>query len=198
MTNTTTESATENLPEDQPSPEKPSKLIAFIKRLQGYSDRWWYLPLMGFLIFLDLFVVFIPSETILVKTVLLKPSRWFIAPLFLIFCSAVGAVALAACTHQWGEPFLNWLVGPAALQSKTWLDTEKFIADHGPWAMALISLGPFPQQPGVVLCGLGHMKLSTLFWAVFLGRAPKYFLFSFLAWRLPGIFKTKFKKILDF
>lgn len=149
---------------------------------------------MGLLIFLDLFVVFIPSETLLVKTVLLKPSRWFIAPLFLIFCSALGAVALAVCTHYWGEPFLNWLVGPAALQSKTWLDTKNFIAQHGPWAMALISLGPFPQQPGVVLCGLAHMKYSTLFWAVFLGRAPKYFLFSFVAWKLPHLFATKLKK----
>lgn len=176
--------------------EVPRRLKQFIEKLTLYVDRPWYVPLMGFLVFIDLFVGFIPSEAVLVKTVLLKPRSWVLITVVLISSSALGAVTLGYLAHTYGEPFLHWLAGDI-LHSDEWKWAHDFIERHGPWAMALISLSPLPQQPAVAACGLAGMPLMTLFSAVWLGRAPKYFGFAYLATKAPHLYEKYLKKILE-
>jgi len=174
----------------------PRRLKELFAKLGRYADRPWYLPLMGFLVFIDLFVGVIPSEALLVKTVMLKPRQWVFVTVFLITSSALGAVTLGYLAHAYGEPFLAWLAGDI-LHSEEWNRAHGFIERHGAWAMALISLSPFPQQPAVAACGLAGMPLMTLFSAVWLGRAPKYFLFAYLATQAPHLYAKYLKRILE-
>ena len=175
-------------------PNKPF-FIRTLKKFQHYADRWWYLPLMCWLIFLDLFLLVFPSEWILVKTVLLRPSRWLITTFALIMSSAVGAVCLAALTQQLGPSFLIHIFGEPLLHSSTWLKIHDTIDRHGMLGLFLMAIGPLPQQPAVALCGLAKMNPLKVFLGVFLGRLPKYFLFGSLARYSPGFFKKHFVRL---
>lgn len=151
---------------------------------------------MGALVFADLFVAFIPSDALVVKTALLRPRRWIYSALFMTTASALGAILLGSLCHAYGETFITWLLGDV-FQSTEWDWTTKFIDQYGFWAMAFISISILPQQPGVAICGLAGMPLPLLFLAVWVGRAPKYLLFSYLATKAPDFYEKHLKKFVE-
>lgn len=176
--------------------EVPRGLKEFFSKLQLYVDRWWYLPLMGALVFADLFVAFIPSDALVVKTAMLRPRRWLYSALFMTTASALGAVLLGYLSHAYGETFITWLLGDV-FRSSEWEWTTKFIDNYGFWAMAFIAISILPQQPGVAICGLAGMPLPLLFLAVWAGRAPKYVLFAYLATKAPDFYEKHLKKYVE-
>jgi len=151
---------------------------------------------MGFLVFIDLFVVFIPSEAVMIKTIILKPKRWFAISTFMILSSALGAITLGYLVQTYGHDFVQWLLGDI-FGSKEWIKTEHLVNKHGGWGLAFISFSPLPQQIPVVVCALAKMPLLTIFLAVFLGRAPKYYLFALLALKFPHLYDKYLKKIIE-
>jgi len=155
-----------------------------IVRLEKFADRPWYLPAMGLLAALDLFVGVIPTDGVLISTVLLRPKRWVLAFIVIATSSALGAVALALAVQNLGEPFVNYLLGDA-LQTPTWIKVSDFLQEQGVLTLAFISVGPAPQQPAVVLGALAHMPLSKIFIAVWIGRALKYGIFAWAATHAP-------------
>ena len=62
-------------------------------------DRPWYVALVGGLAALDLFIMIIPTDGLLVTSVLVRPKRWVSWFLWVSIGSAVGAAALAAIIH---------------------------------------------------------------------------------------------------
>lgn len=171
----------------------------FFAHLKDFSNRPWYLPLVCLLAFIDLFVIVIPTEGMIVTTSILKPKRWWLTALCVTTSSSLGALALGALGRYGGEPFVTWVMGPDFFQSANWIRMSDWIGHYGFWGLWFIALGPLPQQPAILICALAHMKLPEIFFAVYLGRAPKYFLFSYLATHSPKWFRKVFgdKFILD-
>jgi len=136
--------------------------------------------------------MFIPTEGMIVTTTLMRPKRWWITALFVTIASACGAMTLAWLGTRYGEPFTLWLLGDNVFESAMWIRMNGWIQDYGFWGLWFVAIGPLPQQPAILICTLGHMTPFEIATAVFLGRAPKYFLFSYLATKGPQWFKHAF------
>lgn len=157
----------------------------WIKKLQKYSDRAWYLPLLSIIIGLDLFVLIIPSDAMMISSVLLRPKRWGRICLWVSAGSAFGALALAALL-QWDSAWLMHFL-PDIFQSSGWEQTDAFLDTHGGWALAVFSFSLLPQQPAVALAALAGMPLSLIFISVFAGRLVKYGLLAYFASHAPRL-----------
>lgn len=154
------------------------KIFAFLRR---HSKNAWYLPFVCLLAFIDLFIVVIPTEGLIITTSVMRPRRWLLTALSVTSASSLGALTMALITRSYGEPFVAWIAGADFLQAPMWIRTQGWIDEYGFWGILFIALGPLPQQPAILIGALAHMNPVAIFWAVFLGRLPKYVTFSFLA-----------------
>lgn len=160
------------------------RLLKILRRLQAYADRPWYLPTVALLGGLDLFILIIPTDALLISSVLLRPRSWIRATLWATSGCALGSLALGALV-QW--EVADWLRTqlPETFGHSYWIWTEQFIGNHGAIALAVIAFSPFPQLPGVVIAALGGMSLPTLFLAVWVGRFVKYGIYAYIASHAP-------------
>ncbi len=168
------------------------RVARLIIRAQRRVDRPWFLPALAGLAFIDLFCAVIPTDGLLISSVLLRPKRWLSMFLWTTTGSGLGAVALSLVVHALGEPLANRLLADA-MASPNWIKTTAFLTDHGGWALGAMAFGPLPQQPAVVVCALAQMPLMTIFLAVWIGRGVKYGAFAWAAAYAPDWFK-KFGK----
>ncbi|MCB0405059.1 MAG: hypothetical protein KDD51_09750 [Bdellovibrionales bacterium] len=161
------------------------KLAFWTRKFQRYSDRRWYLPLLATVVGLDLFFLVVPSDGLLVSSVMLRPKRWMRICLWVSVGSSLGALALAALV-QWDS---IWLmdVFPGLFQSSQWESTNAFIDQHGAWALALFSFSILPQQPAVVISALAGMPLELILASVLVGRFVKYAILSYVASHAPRL-----------
>lgn len=152
--------------------------MSVLEKLKNFADRTWYVPLIGVLAAVDLFIVILPIEWLMIPGVLMKPRRWLPIALVITTGSALGSLALAALAQAHGPAFIeNHL--PSLIQSIRWKQSSEFIQLHGPLALLVIAGSPLPQQPAVAFAGLSKMSLPLVFSVVWVGRALKY---CFVAW----------------
>jgi membrane protein YqaA with SNARE-associated domain len=167
------------------------RVTKFIAHAERFSNRWWYSPLLALLAGIDLFVGFIPTDGVVISSVLLQPKRWIGMFLWASAGSALGALALSLAVHGLGVSVIQPMFHKT-LESTTWVSIASFLIDYGAPALALISISPFPQQPAVVLCALAGLPLTPIFLAIFIGRGLKYGLFAWAASHAPKLIE-KFK-----
>ena len=176
------------------------EISRWIVSLQKYANRPWYIPLVGFLALLDHFVFVIPTDALLISTVMLKKRKWIQAFLWVSIGSTLGAVLVAYLVQVFGEPMIQWLVG-GDIQTE-WVKTRQFIDDYGNVGIALLAFGPFPLAPGIIIAALAGMPLFELGIWTLLGRSVKYLIFSWAATHVPHLLnrfwgvKTELKDLL--
>lgn len=156
-------------------------LLIKLSNLQRFVDRPWYLPLLTLLVALDLFLAFIPSDALLIASVLVRPKRWWKFFIALTTGSACGALALAVLSRVIGPRLLDVLQMTETLKSPTWVKVQGWLHEYGGPALGFVALGPLPQQPAVALCGLSSLSFFTIFMWVWLGRGLKYGLYAYIA-----------------
>lgn len=157
-------------------------------RAERYCDRWWYLPLLALMAGADLFLIVIPTEGLLVSSVMLRPRKWIRYFLWASIGSGLGAFLLALLTQIYGEPLVTWLAGDT-FNTPAWHKTEGFFDKYGILAMIFVAVGPLPSQPAVIIGALAHMSAIGLALAVLVGRAVKYALFAWSATHAPKLFE---------
>jgi uncharacterized membrane protein YdjX (TVP38/TMEM64 family) len=155
----------------------------FVALLKRYASRPWFLPLVCFLAFIDLFVIILPTEGMIMTTTVIRPRRWLLTGICVATSSALGAVALSLAARHYGEPFVAWAAGKDFLQSARWIRTTRWIDHYGFWAVLVTALGPIPQQPVVLVAAVAGLPLPAIFFGAWLGRLPKYAFFSYIAAR---------------
>lgn len=171
----------------------PQKLNQAIARLEKFTDRWWYMPAVGGLAFLDFFIGIVPTDGLLISSVMLQPKRWLRAAFFVTIGSALGAVAVAAAVHALGTSIVDWALGPEVWESAGWVKAQQLLDDHGVWALFLMAVGPLPLVPFAILAGVGGMPLAEIFVSSLVGRAIKYVVFSWVSAKAPHLLR-KFMK----
>jgi membrane protein YqaA with SNARE-associated domain len=144
------------------------KLLKQFLKLQHFVDRCWYLPVLGLLAGLDLFVLVVPTDALLVSTVIVRPRRWPLVSLVLALGSAIGAWLMARFFSGGAVP-------------SRWIDV------YGPWAIGLNALGPLPQQPLVAAAALAGISGAAIFISTFFGRLLKYLILGYLASHAPRL-----------
>lgn len=149
-----------------------------VLKLQAFSDRPWYPSLVGFLAGLDNLVVVIPTDGILISSVLLQRRRWMRMAFAVTLGSSLGALALGAIVEFHGLPLIQtyW---PELIATKTWIWTESMFDQYGLIIVFLIAASPLMQHPAIILSALAGENLALLFAVIFIGRFLKY---VFLAW----------------
>lgn len=149
-----------------------------VLKLQAFSDRPWYPSLVGFLAGLDNLVVVIPTDGILISSVLLQRRRWMRLAFAVTLGSSLGALALAAIVEFHGLPLIQtyW---PELIATKTWIWTESMFDQYGLIIVFLIAASPLMQHPAIILSALAGENLALLFGVIFIGRFLKY---VFLSW----------------
>ncbi len=150
----------------------------FLNRLQGFAGRPWYFPFLGFLAALDFYIFIVPTDALLVSSVLLRPKKWVSAFVWVGLGSALGAVTLAAALQ------LGFFTIP---DSETWVWLKEFFNHYGSVALGLIALSPLAQFPVVVLAALSGMPLGELFLICLVGRWIKSAVFAYIASRAPEL-----------
>ena len=160
------------------------KLIRWLVQLEKFADRPWYLPLMAFIAMWDMFLLFIPSDGLMISAAMLRPKKWIRTAVWMAIGVAGGALLFGFAFQAYGPEFvdrhLSWAVG-----GENWGRLSGFVEKYGFWAVSGIALGPFPIQPGVILGALGGMSAGALFVSVFVGRVLKNFLLCWIASHAP-------------
>lgn len=162
-----------------------------ILRLETWIDHPFGLPILAFLAAIDLFVMVIPTEGVLISSVLLRPKRWLAIVFWISTGSAAGALFLGLVIHHFGPAAVEFFF-KGALHSSSWSRVENWVGRYGAPALAAIAASPLPQQPAVVITALGKLPIVMIFGMVWLGRAPKYFLFGWLASHMPGVLLRRY------
>lgn len=160
----------------------------FMQRTRSYVGRWWFLPMVFFLTFIDAYVFVVPNELFLIPVALDRKKKWIRTTLWVTLGSALGAASFAALVSTHGAPFVERSF-PELLRSAAWEGTESFIQKHGLIGLALISVSPFPQHPASAIVGLAHMNPLFVLIAVFVGRGIKYLFISWAALNAPHFLK---------
>jgi membrane protein YqaA with SNARE-associated domain len=163
-----------------------SKLKSYVATVQGFADRYWYPPFIGFLAALDNFIIIIPNDGILISSSMLTPKRW----LWLAFCvavgSTIGAVGLAALIETLGLPWLIEMF-PGIDQSPTWKMTDEFFSQYGLIVVFIVALAPIMQQPAVILACLADTRLLLLGVVIFVGRFIKFIVMAYVGSHAPRL-----------
>ncbi len=160
------------------------KVHFFLKQLQTYVDRFWYPPLTGLLAALDNFLIFIPTDGILISSVLLTPKRWPILALSVTIGSTLGALLLALFVKTHGLPWILEFY-PHLNETKTWALSAEFFDKYGLFLVFGISITPFFQQPAVILAGLASTPLIKLATVIFIGRVIKFLILAYISSYAP-------------
>lgn len=162
------------------------KTKVWIKRLQLFADRSWYFPVVGLLAGLDLFLLIIPTDAILVSSVILQPRRWIGAFIWIGVGAAVGALVLAGLL-QWDGPEMVQRWFPSAFQSSSWQSVDAFFESYGGTALFLIALSPLVQFPAVAIAALSGMSIVKIFLVCLVGRTLKAAIISYFASHAPAL-----------
>ncbi|MBY0415893.1 MAG: hypothetical protein K2Q18_17100 [Bdellovibrionales bacterium] len=156
-----------------------------IRRLQKYTNRKWYLPLVSLLSLLDNFLIVIPNDGILISSSMISPKKWHKFAVAIAIGSSIGAIILAYFVEIHGLPFILDLY-PGIEGGQIWKWTEKFLEHYGLLFVLIVGLTPVMQQPVVILASLANIPLLDLGLAVFISRLIKFLVMAYIASFAPG------------
>ncbi|MES2856979.1 MAG: hypothetical protein V4692_14015, partial [Bdellovibrionota bacterium] len=138
------------------------------------------------LAFADIFVVFLPTDGILISSSMLRPKKWLTLAFAITIGSTLASIALAIIVQRQGLP---WVIEtyPGIDQSQAWIWADSFFEKYGLLLVFAIGASPFFQQPSVILAALANTPVLHIGLALFTGRLMKYLVFSYVASHTPRL-----------
>jgi membrane protein YqaA with SNARE-associated domain len=162
-------------------------------RLHQFADRWWYAPLIGFVVAIDYYLFVIPNDALVLAAAAFDPKKWLSIGLCAGFGSSLGALSVAYLLDRYGIGLLLSHF-PDLPHTHVWIFSVHFIDQYGSLAIWLIALGPFLQHPMIALAVADHMPLSKLLLFIVAGRVPKYIFYAYAAGRMPKLLQYLHRK----
>ncbi len=156
--------------------------------IEKYASSRWFTAIVAFLAAADAFVVFVPTDILLIAAVLARRKRWLAIALWVIVGSAIGAGVFGFLASKYGPAFVNYIF-PSLQDTQAWTDSAGIMRKYGFWGLAVISLGPLPQHAAVAFAGVVHLSVVEIFFAVLLGRSIKYILIAWCCVHAPNVLR---------
>jgi membrane protein YqaA with SNARE-associated domain len=165
--------------------EPMHQIKIWVKRLQFFVDRVWYFPVVGVLAGLDLFILVVPTDAILVSSVMMRPRKWVQAAVCVALGSSFGALFLAGAI-QWDQArVMGWF--PSAFDNSAWQWMDLFFDRNGRIALFFIAVSPLVQFPVICIAALAGMPAWEIFLICLVGRSIKSAVFSYGASHAPKL-----------
>lgn len=162
-----------------------------LSRLKFHMDVWWYLPCVGMLAGLDMFIWIVPTDLFLLTTATLRPRRWIATFLFFSVGSSLGMFAFAYSVEL-GGPLFAYLLQTLSLDHAAWLVAEGVVNRNAAWVLFLIAVNPLVlPQPAIAVAVIAGVKPATILWATLLGRLIKYGTYAFFSSRASRFFSRR-------
>lgn len=161
-----------------------NKVSDSVKWSQKFTNKSWYPLLLGFFAFIDNLIIIVPTDGLLVSSILLRARRWLWFSLTVTLGSSLGALLLAYLIEIHGMPWiLNYF--PDINTGWAWMTTEKFFLEYGLIVVFAVAAAPVFQHPAIVLAALSNIGLVHIFLAVFTGRLIKYLIMGYVSSHAP-------------
>jgi hypothetical protein len=161
---------------------KPFRFIAWMER---HSHKKWFWGSVWLCPALDYVLPMLPNQMLMIALSALKPARWLFIALLFVSASAAGAYAAAFAVQQFQEAAASLL--PAADEaSAAWTSAKANVERWGLWALAVLSLSPFPPRLGVLVCAAAGMPPEQIGLVVAAGRTSPAIILTFLAAKAPA------------
>lgn len=167
---------------------------AWLTKIQKQVERPYYCVLLGFVTMMDSFVFFIPTDGLMVTSVLAYPKAWIRNAVCVSVGSVIGSLIFACILREYGQEALHYFL-PNVEKSSAWIFAIKLMQEYGAFAVLFVALTPIPQPPIVALAAMGNMSLWLMGALLLLGRLCKYLVVGKLATKpsayVRGIFGFK-------
>lgn len=157
-----------------------------VLRMEAFSDRPWYPFLIGFLAGVDNLVIVVPTDGILISSILLQPRRWVRMSFAIMLGSSLGALVLAWLIQTHGLPLIENYY-PSLLQTSSWVWTEYLFDNYGLLVLFAVAATPVMQHPAIVLTALSGTGLGSIFLVVIAGRTLKYAFLGYVSAKTPAL-----------
>lgn len=155
-----------------------------VKKLHRFANRFWFPPLLLVFALFDVFVIFIPTDSILISSSMLMKKRWMPFALSVAVGSSIGALLLVNLVEFHGlQKLLEFY--PGVDQTNVWKWTLNFFNEYGIWVVFLVGLTPFSQQPILIIAALSDISFFSLGLMVFIGRIIKFCIMAYIASHVP-------------
>lgn len=164
------------------------RVHAWLEALRRHGDRPWYGPALAGLALVDVFLVFVPTDGIVVSSAMLTPRRWFSIAAWVTLGSTAGALLLAHLVQAHGLPLILHYY-PGLETSSTWTWTTTFFDRYGLYLVFLIAASPLMQQPAVILAAAAREPLVPLTVVILIGRLLKFGVVAWIASHAPNLLK---------
>ena len=162
------------------------RIAELFKSVQNFADRAWYGPFIGFLAFIDYFVIVVPTDGILISSSILQPKRWGWFAICISVGSTAGAIAFAAVVQKQGLPWILELY-PSIQQTKSWIWSAEFFGSYGMLVVLFIAATPLIQHPIIILACLANSELSELTIYMMAGRLFKSLIMAYIGSHTPKL-----------
>lgn len=160
------------------------KILKLIQYFQHYVNKSWYSLLMGFLAFIDYFIIVIPSDGLIISSSMLQPKKWLQLAVAFTLGSTLGGITLFYIVREFGlAMILN--IYPTIDQGVAWTWTTQFFDSYGLLVIFLIAASPFVQQPAVILAALSHVSFAQTAILILAGRLIKFIALSYISSHSP-------------
>ncbi|MER6910378.1 VTT domain-containing protein [Streptomyces sp. NPDC000594] len=159
-----------------------------LARLDRAAHRPWFLPALAVFPLGDYALPVLPNQMLLMGVSALHPRRWPAVALTFAVASALGAF-LAATVVQLAGPWLLETFGDAAPGRDELREAAARVAEHGLWALALLSLLPWTPRVAVLACALAGIPPWSIALTVLAGRWVPMTLLAAVGARAPHLLR---------
>jgi membrane protein YqaA with SNARE-associated domain len=148
-------------------------LHLLIVKMQAWVDCWWYSSLLLVLAFADLFVFIIPTDGILVSSILARSKRWLTLAAAVTLGNTLGALIFVFILRDYGvEVIQEWM--PGLTSSWAWSFTQHFFADYGLWVLFFCAATPVSVQPALFCAVIAGTGVVPIVLVTLIGRIIKH------------------------
>ncbi len=153
--------------------------------LQRQIDKPWYPVLLAAAGFIDVWVIVLPTDGLVIASILSNPRKWRILATAFTIGSTLGGMSVALLASHFGLGLIESAF-PGFIGTSFWLTTESWLASLGLWAVFLIAASPLSQQPAIALASMAGHSVLSIFLALLIGRALKYYSLGYLCKWAPN------------
>ena len=145
-------------------------IINLWHNLEEHLNKPWFPWVVGFVFFIDHFILFVPLDALLVTSVIAAPRRWIALFVGAATGFALGAILFAYLVQLYGLGLVERLT-PGITHHAVWMQSEVWMHHYGLLAVGVFSM--IPLTCDFILTSLRGVTepVATVFFTIDVSKA---------------------------